>query len=59
MLTSECRICNSDELIPVLDLGTQAITSVFPIRRSTTPSMSAASLSSPSTEAPHRTQTAS
>ena len=36
-----------------------AITSVFPIRRSTTPSMSDASLSSPSTEAPHRTQTAS
>ncbi|MUN36200.1 class I SAM-dependent methyltransferase [Actinomadura litoris] len=30
MVISECRICGNGELVPVLDLGVQAITSVFP-----------------------------
>ena len=27
---SKCRICGNKKLIPVLDLGTQALTGIFP-----------------------------
>ena len=30
MVVSECRICENRDLVPILDLGVQAITSVFP-----------------------------
>lgn len=36
MVITECRICGNQELLPVLDLGSQAITSVFPRTREET-----------------------
>ncbi|MFG2142320.1 class I SAM-dependent methyltransferase [Streptomyces sp. NPDC048650] len=33
MITTACRICGNRELLPVLDLGEQALTGVFPTRR--------------------------
>ncbi|PPS67063.1 MULTISPECIES: class I SAM-dependent methyltransferase [Streptomyces] len=33
MIVTACRICANRELLPVLDLGEQALTGVFPMRR--------------------------
>ncbi|MFI1205284.1 class I SAM-dependent methyltransferase [Streptomyces sp. NPDC020883] len=33
MITTACRICDNRELLPVLDLGDQALTGVFPASR--------------------------
>jgi NDP-4-keto-2,6-dideoxyhexose 3-C-methyltransferase len=33
MITTACRICGNRELVPVLDLGEQALTGVFPTSR--------------------------
>lgn len=33
MIVDSCRICDNRELVPVLDLGAQAVTSVFPRTR--------------------------
>ncbi|MFF7652564.1 class I SAM-dependent methyltransferase [Streptomyces sp. NPDC007983] len=36
MITTACRICDNRELLPVLDLGDQALTGVFPTSRDQT-----------------------
>ncbi|NEE12847.1 methyltransferase, partial [Streptomyces sp. SID7499] len=33
MIIEECRACGNSELLPVLDLGPQALTGVFPRSR--------------------------
>jgi len=37
MIADSCRICGNTELLPVLDLGSQAVTSVFPRTRGIVP----------------------